>query len=176
MSIETLKQALEFCEFCWRDVPMNEHAFERTEQAITALRAAIEQMGKQEPLGYWLIGTDHVEFEKHGYHDGPEWEAVYTQSPPAAPVQEPVAIVSGYYGGQCVVLPTNPARLFNSGTAFYTTPPAAQPAVPLTDEKQIAEALRHHGLTLVKTPNGYTALTRWQIDAHGITAPEQKGN
>jgi hypothetical protein len=36
---------------------------------------------------------------------------------------EPVAVVSGYYGGQCVVLPTNPARLFNSGTAFYTTPP-----------------------------------------------------
>ena len=44
-----------------------------------------------------------------------------------APVQEPVAVVSGYYGGQCVVLPTNPARLFNSGTAFYTAPPAAQP-------------------------------------------------
>jgi hypothetical protein len=44
----------------------------------------------------------------------------------AAPVQEPVAIVSGYYGGQCVILPTEPARLFNSGTAFYTTPPAAQ--------------------------------------------------
>jgi len=43
-------------------------------------------------------------------------------------VQEPVAVVSGYYGGQCVVLPTNPARLFSSGTAFYTTPPAAQPA------------------------------------------------
>jgi hypothetical protein len=37
-------------------------------------------------------------------------------------VQEPVAVVSGYYGGQCVVLPINPARLFNSGTAFYTAP------------------------------------------------------
>lgn len=44
---------------------------------------------------------------------------------------EPVAVVSGYYGGQCVVLPTNPARLFNSGTAFYTTPPQRK---PLTDE------------------------------------------
>ena len=39
------------------------------------------------------------------------------------PVQEPVAVVSGYYGGQCVILPTNPAMLFNSGTALYTTPP-----------------------------------------------------
>jgi dienelactone hydrolase len=56
--------------------------------------------------------------------------------------QEPVAIVSGYYGGQCVVLPTNPARLFNSGTAFYTAPPAAQkPWVGLTDE-EVAEGLR----------------------------------
>lgn len=40
--------------------------------------------------------------------------------------QDPVAVVSGYYGGQCVVLPKNPVRLFNSGTAFYTTTPEAQ--------------------------------------------------
>ena len=37
----------------------------------------------QEPVGYWLIGTDHVEFDKHEYHNGPEWEAIYT-TPPAA--------------------------------------------------------------------------------------------
>ena len=30
--------ALEFCEFCWRDVPMNDYAFERLEKIITALR------------------------------------------------------------------------------------------------------------------------------------------
>ena len=48
--------------------------------------------------------------------------------------QEPVAVVSGYYGGQCVILPTNPARLFNSGTALYTSPPASKPWVGLTDE------------------------------------------
>ena len=53
---------------------------------------------------------------------------------------EPVAVVSGYYGGRCVILPINPARLFNSGTAFYTTPPAAQqkPWVDLTDEEIMA--------------------------------------
>ena len=51
-------------------------------------------------------------------------------------VQEPVAVVSGYYGGQCVILPTNPARLFNSGTALYTTPPAQQkPWVWLTEQE-----------------------------------------
>ncbi len=37
--------------------------------------------------------------------------------------QEPAAVVSGYYGGQCVILPTDPARIFNSNTALYTTPP-----------------------------------------------------
>jgi hypothetical protein len=49
-------------------------------KAITALRQLLEQ-SVQEPLGYWLIGTDHVEFEKHGYHNGPEWEAIYTTPP-----------------------------------------------------------------------------------------------
>lgn len=37
--------------------------------------------------------------------------------------QELVAVVSGYYGGQCVILPLDPARIFNSNTALYTTPP-----------------------------------------------------
>jgi len=36
--------------------------------------------------------------------------------------QEPAAVVSGYYGGQCVILPTDPARIYNSNTPLYTTP------------------------------------------------------
>ncbi len=73
--------------------------------------------------------------EHFGYtHDEIDWkrdqvsliEWIAKQVNPAAPAQEPVAIVSGYYGGQCVILPVNPSRIFNSGTAFYTTPPAAQ--------------------------------------------------
>lgn len=47
--------------------------------------------------------------------------------------QEPVAFVSGYYGGKCVILPINPARIFNSNTALYTSPPAQRK--PLTDEE-----------------------------------------
>lgn len=49
--------------------------------------------------------------------------------------QEPVAVVSGYYGGQCVILPINPARIFNSNTALYTTPqpPAQQEPVAWRD-------------------------------------------
>ena len=35
---------------------------------------------------------------------------------------EPVAVVSGYYGGQCVILPIDPARIYNSNTPLYTSP------------------------------------------------------
>ena len=50
--------------------------------------------------------------------------------------QEPVAVVSGYYGGQCVILPIDPARIFNSNTPLYTSPPAQRK--PLTT-KEIRE-------------------------------------
>lgn len=40
--------------------------------------------------------------------------------------QEPAAIVSGYYNGQCVILPIDPARIFNSNTALYTSQQPAQ--------------------------------------------------
>jgi hypothetical protein len=95
----------------------------------------------QEPVGeVYRHGKSSNGTPWHGIHwfdegvNMPHGTPLYT-APPAAPVQEPVAVVSGYYGGQCVVLPINPARLFNSGTAFYTAPqPAAQkPWVGLTD-------------------------------------------
>ena len=44
----------------------------------------------------------------------------------------------------------------------------AQPSKPLTDEQQISESLRRHGLTLVKTAAGYDVLKLEQITAHGI--------
>ncbi len=43
-----------------------------------------------------------------------------SQLTPEPAQQEPVAVVSGYYGGQCVILPIDPARIFNSNTALYT--------------------------------------------------------
>lgn len=60
----------------------------------------------------------------------------------AAPTQEPVAYVSGYYNGRCVVLPLNPSQLFNSGTAFYTRPqPAAWVGLTAKDRKEIERQL-----------------------------------
>jgi hypothetical protein len=39
---------------------------------------------------------------------------------------------------------------------------------PLTEEFQIAEALRRYGLTLVKTAKGYEVMNLGQIISHGI--------
>ncbi len=44
---------------------------------------------------------------------------------------------------------------------------AEQPAQP-QQEQQIAEALRSHGLTLIKTERGYDVMNLRQITAHGI--------
>jgi hypothetical protein len=61
-------------------------------------------------------------------------QARYEEFARSRMMNEPVAVVSGYYGGQCVILPTNPARLFTSGTALYTT--AQRQWVGLTDEER----------------------------------------
>jgi len=61
--------------------------------------------------------------------------ALFTSPQPAPVQQEPVAVVSGYYGGQCVILPIDPARIFNSNTALYTSPPAQRK--PLTHEQRV---------------------------------------
>jgi hypothetical protein len=59
--------------------------------------------------------------------EGFNWEAQLEQAP--------VAVVSGYYSGQCVILPTDPARIFNSNTPLYTTPPQ-RTWVGLTNEQR----------------------------------------
>ena len=43
-----MEQALEFLEFCWRDVPMNGYAFESLELTITALRRRIASPARTE--------------------------------------------------------------------------------------------------------------------------------
>jgi hypothetical protein len=49
-------------------------------------------------------------------------------------IHEPVAYVTGYYGGRCVIQSHNTALVFPTGTAFYTTPP--KPWIGLTDEER----------------------------------------
>jgi hypothetical protein len=76
--------------------------FEKTEPVVATLRQAIAEAEKQEP-----------------------WVKTYCGGKPnyTTPEQEPVAIVSGYTNGECVVTPINPAVVFSVGTAFsYTAP------------------------------------------------------
>ena len=51
--------------------------------------------------------------------------------------QEPVAIVTGYYGGRLTVTPFNLSSTLPTGMALYTSPPASKPWVGLTDEEVI---------------------------------------
>jgi hypothetical protein len=44
------QQALEFCEFLWREVAMNDYAEEQRERIETALRAALAQQVEVERL------------------------------------------------------------------------------------------------------------------------------
>jgi hypothetical protein len=128
----------------WRD---DAHGYKPEDQpqimeAITAIKQA-RSAPVQEPVG-WM--NPHGTFLSASYIDnfasGLDKEIhnipVYT-TPPArpAPVQEPDAVVTGYHRGQCVITPTDPARVFNTGTAFYTTPltAAQRQWVGLTDDE-----------------------------------------
>ena len=90
--------------------------------SITVMKLALDVLEEAHPKPYNESVISHVE----------AITALRTAIEQAESV-EPVAYVSGYYNGRCVLLPTDPARIFRSSTAFYTTPPAAQ-RQPLTDE------------------------------------------
>jgi hypothetical protein len=55
--------------------------------------------------------------------------------------QEPVAFVSGYTNGECVVMPMNPAVVFSVGTALYNAPVHA---IDMSQERVDETAKRKH--------------------------------
>ena len=83
----------------------------------------------------------------------------------AQPEQEPVAYwnVNGGFS-HCMIDKLDEAAKHNPAP-LYTSPPQRH---PLTEEKQIAEDLRFHGLQLVKTVTGYAVLKLGQVAAHNI--------
>ena len=106
------------------------------------------------------------------------------------PAQEPVAVVSGYYGGQCVILPIDPARIFNSNTALYTSPPPCptcealartvmldqtshdaqrKPLTPL----EIENLRDEHLYSVQGVIQGHEAFARAIEAAHGITGEKK---
>lgn len=83
---------------------------------------------------------------------------VYTVAQPA---QEPVARVSGTYGGRFVYDPINPAMVLPVGMALYSSPQHTATWVGLTDE-EIKEIIGTWGDTPIK---GYTRKLFDQIEA-----------
>ena len=54
------------------------------------------------------------------------------QARASTPEQKPVGYVSGFYGGYCVIQPTDPAVVLPVGTALYRAPTEC---VGMTDEE-----------------------------------------
>jgi len=95
----------------------------------------------QKPIGYWLTGTQLVEFDHSSYHDCPEWEALYNAAPfqpaptqpaqpvPVQPEQEPVTFYRCKGCGHAYEQ-SPPSRcdcMASEGfdrLEYYTTPPA----------------------------------------------------
>ncbi len=74
----------------------------------------------------------------------------------------PVAIVSGYFGGRCVVEPTNPAMILNKGMALYNMPPQHEYKYdPMTGEPLIDGWPLYSGLP----PREWQGLTVEDVDA-----------
>ncbi len=78
----------------------------------------------------------------------------------SAPEPEPVAIVSGYFSGQCVIMPINPSQIFNSGTALYTAPLQQKEWQGLTDEEAYKLKIKGRDLEFVSM----TGLRRFASD------------
>jgi hypothetical protein len=160
MSIEAMKQALEALEYHTAQT----RPITQTQDAITALRTAIEQAEKQEPEdvtelafeAWWLRSGQFLragggDYEKtFAYH---AWlESLACTTPPAAPVQEPVTLnragvqklleQSGYDNANPEEMAAFISGIRHREAEMLDTPPAAQRQwVGLTDEEAIQVAI-----------------------------------
>jgi len=132
MTIETMKQALEaLTHKKWFRIGLGEPNEPKVEAAIAALRTAIAEAEKQEPVA-WMDEFGNV--FPLGAQRGPKYlnepmKPLYT-TPPAAPVQEPrCAVIVEVFGKDWrldyMSLPVEKHRLYTQ-QYVYTTPPAAQ--------------------------------------------------
>jgi len=134
---EAAKQALEALETCVEDEWYTDDDYgmvqtydeEKVYAAITALRTAIEQAEKQEPVAWMDASETALSWEN--YLD--DMKPLYTTPPAAqpAPVQEPrCAVIVEVFGKDWrldyMSLPVGKHKLYTQ-QYIYTTPPAAQP-------------------------------------------------
>jgi len=127
MSIEAMKQALEAMELHATQYPHMQKGY--TVDAITALRTAIGAAEQAEP-------TQWVPMKAAS----PENQAVYASMAAnynkKAERAEPIARVTGYFNGQCVIEPLDPALVLTTGLALYGHAPAPQPPATIPDNSQ----------------------------------------
>jgi tRNA(Ile2) C34 agmatinyltransferase TiaS len=66
MTRANLQHALDFCEFCWREVSMNEYATNYLNVTIANLTQALAQH-EPSPIAYGVrqIGAKHVQYFTH---------------------------------------------------------------------------------------------------------------
>lgn len=142
----TKDEALDLALKAFESIPEEVEGYlhELCTDAVIAIKQA-RSAPVQEPVAWKnaaiRLGEELSSVGPDGYYDmtAEQWlDWAMDQQPrgknslPAA--QQPVAVVSGYYGGQCVILPIDPARIFNSNTPLYTSPPA-QPETMALPEK-----------------------------------------
>ena len=125
MSIDAMKAALEALEYIRSTTVWNADK-NASGPAIAALRLAIEQAERQEPVlkPCWYESKEKTMCRKCGQVHA---EAIL----PNQEKQEPVAYVSGYYAGRCVIEPLNRAMVMPDGMALYTAPPQQEKQEPL---------------------------------------------
>lgn len=164
--------------------------------AIKALRAALAEpaeisdvdlfacdlCGKAIPEGVdpWHFST-HTSRHNHACDECVDSVPIFKPQQSAEPVVEPFGHVTIRRLSQRFENHADQYQFYPAGHAPYTdnvdeciavyTSPPPPAEVPL---KQIAEALRQHGLTLIKKANGYDVMQLGNIEAQEQAAVRQK--
>ena len=137
----TNEQLKKIRAFCGQMVENNPPLALRRE-VIDLLDAAIAA-AEPEPVAYW--DGESLALLPADLENIPNWSDYYRiplyRHP--APQSQPVARVTGYYGGNCVIEPLDGKTVFSSGMAVYSAPVAAQSAEP------VAEVLMHEGEKII---------------------------
>jgi hypothetical protein len=168
-----------------REYPADGHARKMRPLVFGDTAPPAQPAPVQEP-DYWLGYGLQAHTEKPFEDATPVWT-----SPPAAqpaPVREPVAMTFERLSRGMEILAWNRSQanppieitkeqwVANELERFYTTPPAAQPAVPLTDEQIDAATKAWFENDIVSGRYPFRKRMRAAFAAaHGITAAPEKG-